>query len=36
MADSFAGEIVGLDAVEIRKAGERFVDAFVARMRSGT
>ena len=36
MLDSFAGEIVGLDSVEIRKAGERFVDAFVARMRSGT
>jgi hypothetical protein len=36
MLDSFAGEIVGLDAVEIRKAGERLVDAFVARMRSGT
>jgi hypothetical protein len=35
MADSFAGEIVGLDAVAIRKAGERFVDAFVARIRSG-
>jgi hypothetical protein len=28
-------EIVGLDAIEIRKAGERFVDAIVARMRSG-
>lgn len=36
MADSFAGEIEGLDAVEIRKRGERFVDAFVARMRNGT
>jgi hypothetical protein len=35
MADSFAGEIVGLDAVEIRKRAERFVDAFTARMRSG-
>jgi hypothetical protein len=35
MADSFAGEIVGLDAVAIRKAGERFVDAFVARIRYG-
>lgn len=36
MADSFASEIVGVDAVETRKAGERFVDRFVARMRSGT
>jgi hypothetical protein len=36
MADSFAGEIVGLDAVEIRKAGEQFVDAFTMRMRTGT
>jgi hypothetical protein len=36
MSDSFASELVGLDAVEIRKASERFVDAFVARMRSGT
>jgi hypothetical protein len=35
MADSFAGEIVGLDAVEIRKRAERFVDAFVSRIRSG-
>jgi hypothetical protein len=32
MADSFTSEVVGLDAVEIRKAGERLVDAFVARM----
>jgi hypothetical protein len=35
MSDSFAGEIVGLDAVEIRKRAERFVDAFTARMRFG-
>jgi hypothetical protein len=36
MADKFAVEIVGLDAVEIKKASEIFVDAFTARMRSGT
>jgi hypothetical protein len=35
MADSFAGVIVGLDAVGMRKASERIVVAFVARMRSG-
>ncbi len=36
MLDTFAQEIVGLDAVEIRQHAERFVDAFTARMRSGT
>ncbi len=36
MSDRFADEIVGLDAVEIRKRAEVFVDAFTARMRSGT
>ncbi len=36
MSDSFASELVGLDAVEIRMASERFVDVFVVRMRSGT
>lgn len=35
MIDSFADELVGLSAVEIRKASENFVDAFTARMRSG-
>jgi hypothetical protein len=29
MADSFAGEVVGLDAVEIRKASERLVNEFI-------
>ena len=36
MIDSFADELVGLSAVEIRKASEIFVDAFTARMRAGT
>jgi hypothetical protein len=36
MCDDFALEIVGLDAVQIRQHAERFVDAFTARMRSGT
>jgi hypothetical protein len=36
MLDKFSVEIVGLDAVEIRKRAEHFVDAFTARMRSGT
>jgi hypothetical protein len=36
MADSFAVEIVGLSAVEIRKAAEGFVDRFTHRMRTGT
>ena len=36
MLDSFADEIVGLDAVQIRKASEHFVDAFTSRMRTGT
>jgi hypothetical protein len=36
MIEIFAGEIVGLDAVAIREAGERFVGTFVARMRYGT
>ena len=36
MADRFAGEIVGCDAIEIRKRAEHFVDAFTARMRAGT
>ena len=36
MLDKFSVEIVGLDAVEIRQHAERFVDAFTARMRSGT
>lgn len=36
MLDSFADELVGLDAVEIRKASEIFVDKFTARMRAGT
>ena len=36
MIDSFADELVGLDAVQIRKASEIFVDAFTARMRAGT
>jgi hypothetical protein len=36
MSDRFADEIVGLDAVEIRKRAEVFVDAFTMRMRSGT
>jgi predicted methyltransferase len=36
MSDRFADEIVGLDAVEIRKRAEVFVDSFTARMRSGT
>ena len=35
MADRFADEIVGLDAVQIRKRAEHFVDAVSARMRSG-
>jgi hypothetical protein len=35
MSDRFADEIVGLDAVEIRKAAENFVDHFTMRMRSG-
>jgi hypothetical protein len=36
MCDDFAIQIVGLSAVEIRKAAEHFVDAFTGRMRSGT
>ena len=36
MIDSFADELVGLSAVEIRKRSEVFVDAFSARMRAGT
>jgi hypothetical protein len=36
MSDRFADEIVGLDAVEIRKRAEVFVDAFTHRMRTGT
>jgi hypothetical protein len=36
MLDEFSVEIVGLDAVQIRQHAERFVDAFTARMRSGT
>ena len=36
MLDKFSVEIVGLSAVEIRKAAEHFVDAFTGRMRSGT
>jgi hypothetical protein len=36
MTDSFAAMIVGLDAVEIHKPGDRFVDRFVAQMRSDT
>ena len=36
MLDSFADELVGLSAVEIRKRSEVFVDAFTARMRAGT
>jgi hypothetical protein len=35
MSDRFADEIVGLDAVEIRKRAEHFVDHFTMRMRSG-
>ena len=36
MSDRFADEIVGLDAVEIRKRAEVFVDAFTHRMRTET
>jgi predicted HD phosphohydrolase len=36
MLDKFALEIVGLDAVEIRKRAEVFVDSFTHRMRTGT
>jgi hypothetical protein len=36
MLDKFSVEIVGCDAVQIRKAAENFVDHFTARMRSGT
>jgi hypothetical protein len=36
MLDKFALEIVGLDAVEIKKRAEHFVDAFTHRMRTGT
>jgi hypothetical protein len=36
MLDKFSVEIVGLSAVEIRKAAEHFVDAFTHRMRTGT
>ncbi len=36
MSDRFADEIVGLDAVEIRKRAEVFVDAYTGRMRSGS
>ena len=35
MLDKFSVEIVGLDAVEIRKRAEHFVDHFTMRMRSG-
>jgi hypothetical protein len=35
MSDRFAVEIVGLSAVEIRKAAEHFVDHFTMRMRTG-
>ncbi|MEY5013328.1 MAG: hypothetical protein RLZ22_534 [Verrucomicrobiota bacterium] len=36
MLDKFAVEIVGCDAVEIRKAAEVFVDSFTRRMRTET
>jgi hypothetical protein len=36
MLDKFSVEIVGLDAVEIRKRAEGFIDHFTMRMRSGT
>jgi hypothetical protein len=36
MLDKFSVEIVGLDAIEIRKRAEHFVDAFTHRMRTGT
>ena len=36
MLDEFVDTLVGLDAVEIRKRSEVFVDAFTARMRAGT
>ena len=36
MLDEFVDTLVGLDAVEIRKASEIFVDKFTARMRAGT
>ena len=36
MIDNFADEIVGLDAVQIRKRAEVFVDEFTEKMRSGT
>jgi hypothetical protein len=36
MCDTFAIQIVGLDAVEIRKRAEHFVDSFTHRMRTGT
>ena len=36
MIDSFADELVGLDAVEIKKRSEVFVDHFTHRMRTGT
>jgi predicted transcriptional regulator len=35
MLDKFSVEIVGLDAIEIRKRAEHFVDHFTMRMRSG-
>ena len=35
MLDEFVDTLVGLDAVEIKKRSEVFVDAFTARMRSG-
>jgi transposase InsO family protein len=35
MLDKFSVEIVGCDAVQIRKAAEHFVDHFTMRMRSG-
>jgi hypothetical protein len=35
MLDKFSVEIVGCDAIEIRKRAEHFVDHFTARMRSG-
>ena len=36
MIDNFADEIVGLDAIQIKKRAEVFVDAFTERMRAGT
>jgi hypothetical protein len=36
MLDKFSVEIVGCDAIEIRKAAEHFVDHFTMRMRTGS